>query len=179
MDPFAWLGLVRGRGPATALGAIHGRVKNLLPDDESVVHRYIVIVAVLLTRVAQSDGACARGERDHLDALFRHVDRMPAEGVAELCRTLEETVPKLSSADLERCGRELKSLCDAEERLQVMRLLARHATIDGEVRPAEHEELARIAAHLDVPTALLAQLEVDALASEEPNSAAPATAEHA
>jgi DnaJ like chaperone protein len=168
MDPFAWLGLGRARGAASQLRAIHARVKSLLPEDESVVHRYIVVVAVLLARVAQADGALRRGERDHLGVLFRDVDRMTPEGIDELCRTLEECVPRLTPADVELCCRELKSLCDAEERLQVLRLLTSQATLDGNVAPQEHDELARIASHLDVPNELVTQLEVDALTSNAP-----------
>jgi len=168
MAPFTWLGFGRSRGASSRLGAIHARVKALLPEDESVVHRYIVVVAVLLARVAQADGALRRGERDHLGALFRHVDRMPAEGIDDLCRTLEECVPRLTPADVELCCRELKSLCDAEQRLQVMRLLAYQATVDGSVAPQEHEELARLARHLDVPVDLVSALEVDALSSIAP-----------
>jgi len=93
---------------------------------------------------------------------------MPAEGIDDLCRTLEEHVPRLTPADVELCCRELKALCDAEERLQVMRLLAHQATVDGSVAPQEHEELARLAGHLDVPVELVSKLEVDALSSSAP-----------
>jgi uncharacterized tellurite resistance protein B-like protein len=168
MDPLAWLGLSKGRPGTTHLSAIHAKVKALLPEDESVVHRYIVTVAVLLTRVAQSDGQVRPCEFDRLGVLFRHIDRMPSEGVESLCNTLNATVPQLTASELDLCYRELKSLCDADERLQVMRLLASQATVDGIVAPMVHSELMSIATALDVPSSLLEQLEVDALTSEAP-----------
>lgn len=168
MDPFAWLGLSKSRPGTAHLSAIHARVKALLPEDESVVHRYIVTVSVLLTRIAQSDGQVRPCEFDRLGVLFRHVDRMPEDGVASFCRTLNEIVPQLTPSELDLCYRELKSLCDAEERLQVMRLLASQATVDGTVAPTEHTELVAIARALDVPTELIEELEIDALTSESP-----------
>ncbi|MBM4359091.1 MAG: TerB family tellurite resistance protein [Deltaproteobacteria bacterium] len=168
MDPLAWFGLGRSKTDVTPLGAVHARVKALLPDDESVVHRYIVIVAVLLIRVAQAQGQVRRGALDYLQGLFRHVDRMPSEGIEELCATLVEWVPRMTTADLDLCHRELKALCDASERLQVMRLLASQATVDGNVAPPEHAELVRIAEALGVPTTLIEQLELDALTGTAP-----------
>ncbi len=175
MDPLSWLGLKKGRNKHPNLATIHNRVRVLLPDDEPVVVRYIVIVAVLLTRVAQSDGQVLKSELDHLRVLFRDIDRMPAEGIDALCQTLNKHVPKLTEAELALCYQELKSLCDAKERLQVMRLLAGQATSDGAVAPSEHSELMAIAAELDVPLELIEDMEIEALSSEAPPlSVAPA-----
>jgi uncharacterized tellurite resistance protein B-like protein len=168
MDPLAWLGLTKSKADGTPLGALHVRVKALLPEDEPVVHRYIVIVAVLLIRVAQADGQVRRSALDYLQGLFRHVDRMPKDGIDDLCSALREWVPRMTPSDLEVCYRELKSLCDARERLQIMRLLASQATVDGSVAPPEHAELVRIARALDVSTDLIEQLEIDALSTGLP-----------
>lgn len=163
MDPLAWLGLGKSKALETPLGALHARVKSLLPEDEAVVHRYVVIVAVLLFRVAQSDGRPRKDKLDYLRGLFRHVDRMPAEGIEELCSTLSESVPRLSDDDLEVCFRELRSLCDGGERRQIMRLLASQASVNGRVSPAEHAELTRTAEALGIPDEVIEQLELDAL----------------
>ena len=56
MDLLAWLGLRKAKGGQTSLSAVHHAVRELLPDDEPVVIRYIVVVAVLLTRIAHTDG---------------------------------------------------------------------------------------------------------------------------
>ncbi len=168
MDPLAWLGLKRGRAKLPHLAAIQERVRALLPNDEPPVIRYIVIVAILLTRVAQSDGHVLNCELDHLRALFRHIDRMPPDGGDTLCRTLNEQVAELGEQELQACYRELKSLCNAKERLQVMRLLASQATSDGAVAPSEHTELMAIAEALDVPVGLIEDLEIEALSSEAP-----------
>jgi uncharacterized tellurite resistance protein B-like protein len=168
MDPLAWLGFKRGRAKMPHLAAIQERVRALLPNDEPPVIRYIVIVAILLTRVAQSDGHVLTCELDHLRVLFRHIDRMPPDGVDALCRTLNEHVPDVGEQELAACYRELKSLCNAKERLQIMRLLASQATSDGAVAPSEHSELVAIAAALDVPVGLIEDLEIEALSSEAP-----------
>jgi DnaJ like chaperone protein len=168
MDPLAWLGLKRTRRRRANLTEIHECVRKLLPNDEPVVLRYIVIVAVLLTRVAQSDGNVLSCEMDHLRLLFQHIDRMPPEGVDELCATLNDRVPLLTEEELRLCFRELKSLCNAKERLQVMRLLASQATSDGSVAPSEHSTLVEIADGLDVPTELIEDIEIEALSSEAP-----------
>lgn len=168
MARLGWLGWTKGSSGSEGLRAIQSRVKLLLPDDESVVHRYIVIVSVLLTRVAQCDGEVRRCEIEHLGVLFRHVDRMPAEGIDGLCGMLTEFVPRLSEHEVAICFRELKSLCNASERLEVMRLLAGQAAIDGILPPRVHEELVSIANGLDVPTVSIEELEIDALSVDAP-----------
>jgi DnaJ like chaperone protein len=161
VDPLTWLGLKRDES-RPHLDAIHKRVRDLLPDDEPVVVRYIVIVAVLLTRVARADGRVQECERDRLRALFRHVERMPTEGIDALCDALNRHVPELDESEIELCFRELKTLCDGAERMQVMRLLAGLASVDGGILASEHGELAAIAGRLGISPAALAKLEDEA-----------------
>ncbi|MSP26159.1 MAG: TerB family tellurite resistance protein [Myxococcales bacterium] len=170
MDPLAWLGLRRGKARLEHLTAIHARIRTLLPTDEPVVLRYIVTVAVLLTRVAQADGRFLDCERDHLRALFQHIDRIAPEGVDGLCDVLNEHVALLSEEELDVCYREIKSLCDAGERMQLMRLLASQATADGIVEPSEHATLTEIAMALGISPEVIEPLEIAAL-SEVPSLA--------
>ncbi len=165
MDPLAWLGLRSRKETHPNLNALHEIVAQLLPDDEPVVLRYIVVVSVLLTRVAHADGVLLQCELDRLRQLFEHIDRMPVAEIDHLCEMLNERVPKLTEPEHELCFTELKSLLDADERLQVMRLLASQATADGGIAPAEHGTLADIARQLGVPTDKLADIEREALAS--------------
>ncbi len=165
MAPLAWLGL-RKRGQHPNLSQIQERVRELLPDDEPVVIRYIVIVAVLLTRVAYADGRFLKCELDHLRALFKHIDRMPDGGIDVLCDVLNEVAPSLPNAELELCFRELKALCDGTERQQVMRLLTSQAKADGQIASSEHAVLRAIAAELDIPNETMDEIELSALAGE-------------
>jgi DnaJ like chaperone protein len=144
------------------LEPIHAAVRAALPTDEPVVLRYVTIVAVLLTRVARADGYLAPGEIAHLRQLLQGIDGMPLDGIDELCRVLDQRVPKLGDDDIAFCARELKSICDAEERINVMRLLANQATADGEIATVEHSALLDIAALLDVPLSAMAELEDEA-----------------
>lgn len=166
MDPLAWLGLKKQKDAHPQLSAVNSAVRDLLPDDEPVVLRYIVIVAVLLTRVAHADGVFLECELAHLRQLFQHIDRMPPEGINTLCGTLNAQVPNLSEDELQLCFRELRSLCNADERLQVMRLLAGLATADGGIVPSEHGTLMAIAAELDVQAEALAEVEDEALTTD-------------
>jgi len=166
VDPLAWLGLKKQKDAHPQLSAINTAVRELLPDDEPVVLRYIVIVAVLLTRVAHADGVFLECELNHLHQLFQHIDRMPPDGITTLCGTLNEHVPNLSEEESALCFRELKSLCNADERLQVMRLLAGLATADGGIVPSEHGTIMAIGAELGVPEESLVELEDEALAAE-------------
>ncbi len=156
VDPLAWLGLREAE--QTNLSIIQTVIRAELPDDEGVVIRYIVIVSVLLTRVAYADGRFANCERDLIKGLFRHIDRLPRDGIDEVCTTLGERVPELTSADLKLCFQELKSLCDAKERRGVMRLLVNLAAVDGTVLPAERDEMLAIAANLNVPEEVVEKL---------------------
>lgn len=168
MDPLAWLGLRAARGEGTNLSVIHELVRELLPDDEPVVLRYIVVVAVLLTRIVHADGRVLAAEIERLEVLFRHIDRMPADGVEELCRRLNERVPKLTAAEVALCYAELKALCDASERREVLRLLATQASADGAIDPSEHGALLEIARELAVPERDVAGLEEEALRQQPP-----------
>ena len=148
MGALAWLGLKDADD--SHLSQIQEAVRAVLPDDEGVVIRYIVIVAVLLTRVAYADGRLHRAEHDHLRGLLSRIERLPQDGIECLCETLSEHVPQLTPAELKSCYRELKSLCDAKERRRVMRLLARLATVDGVVAEAERAELLAIGTALGI-----------------------------
>lgn len=173
MDPLAWLGL---RDPEEShLAAIQRSVREVLPDDEAVVIRYIVIVAILLTRVAYSDGTLVRSELDHLRGLFRHIDRLPPEGIEQLCDTLYERVPELAAGDVERCMKELRSLCDRSERRQVVRLLADLARADGQIGAPERGALQRIGAELDIDEGELDELLAppDSAPTAEPEAEPP------
>lgn len=176
MDPLGWLGLKR-RDQHPHLEAILRVVRGLLPDDESVVHRYIVVVAVLLTRVAFADGVFLQCELNQLRRLFEHVDRLDPAAIDTLCQALNEHASKLDDDELELCFRELKTLCDAGERLQVMRLLAAIATADGKIAPSEHGALMQVASALGVTEGDLTNLEHEALEQNHlPLSTAPPTA---
>lgn len=161
MDPLAWLGL---REPEEShLAAIQRAVRDVLPDDEAVVIRYIVIVAILLTKVAYADGRLERSELDHLKALFRHIDRLLPEGIEQVCEALDDRVPELSGAELKLCYRELKSFCDGRERRQVVRMLAELARVDGKIGPSERVEIRTIGEELGLAEdELERELRVDA-----------------
>jgi DnaJ like chaperone protein len=90
------------------------------------------------------------------------VDRLPKGGIGALCTVLDEHVPRLSEYEIDVCYRELKSLCDAGERRQVMRLLASQATVDGSLVASEHDVLVDVATHLGIDTTALAALEDEA-----------------
>lgn len=172
MDPLGWLGLRQPRDDTPRLTALINAVRALLPDDESVVVRYIVIVGILLTKVACCDGRVAPSEVAHLEALFRHVDRLPAGDVRDLVRVFNDSVEQLSGSEMKLCFAELKSLCDRGERLQILRLLAQLATADTVIRPAEHTVLAEIAEELDLPPEELDVAEREAAAGR-PSAPAP------
>lgn len=169
MDPLAWLGLRKER---SHLSALHAEISQLLPDDEAVVVRYMTVVAVLLTRVAHADGRVYDSERKRLVSLFRHADRLPPEGIEHLCTSLDEQVPKMSEDEINTCYAELRSLCDAQERLQVVRLLARQATADGEIHVEEHGTLVEIAKALGISEDVLEESEIVAMAEERADRAA-------
>jgi DnaJ like chaperone protein len=147
VDPLAWLGLRESAD--SSLVKIQAAVRDVLPKDrEAVVVRYIVVVCVLLTRVAYADGRVDRSELDHLRALLRRVDRLPSAGIDAVCRILHQRVPALTRDELKLCYCELRALCDAKERRQVMLLLADLARVDGTIGEAELCELDAIAHEL-------------------------------
>jgi len=152
----SWLGL---RDSAHGhLAVIQAAVLNVLPDHEAVVVRYVVVVSVLLTRVAYADGRFVRDELDHLRALLRRIERLPAEGIETVCQKLHELVPRLTEEEMTLCYTELRAITDAKERRQVMRLLAGLARVDGTIAPAEQRELEAIAGELGLAGDLAAVL---------------------
>lgn len=165
VDPLAWLGLKK-KGSLAHLSEIQQTVRTLLPDDESVVIRYIVIVAILLTKIAHADGRLLECELAHLRALFEHIDRIPPEGMESLFTALNEHVPQLADDEIALCYQELKSLCDGSERLAIMRLLASQAGVDGNIVPSEHAELMAIAYELGIPATAMKELELEALTTD-------------
>jgi DnaJ like chaperone protein len=182
VDPLSWLGLRKPRAANANLAAIHERVQGLLPDDEPAVLRYIVVVAALATRIIHADGRVLQIELERLRTLFQHVDRMPEEGIDELCDLLNERAPKLTPVELELCFKELRALCNSEERRGVLRLLALQASADGEIHPNEHAVLVEIAAALGVEASEVAILEAAALRESTlptaPISLSPAGPDH-
>ncbi len=167
MGLLAWLGLKRGEEYPN-LDALIRELRKALPDDESVLIRYIAVVLVLITRVACADGGLSRQEEQTLRDLLAHVDRLSPAGVEAVFQALKGKLPRVSDDELAICYRELKSLCDARERIEVIRLLARLAAVDGETSTAEHAELEGIAAELGISLADLATAEHDAASLQPP-----------
>jgi DnaJ like chaperone protein len=165
VDPLSWLGLRKSRNATTHLSIIHELMRELLPEDESVVVRYIVVVAILLTRVAHADGRVVEAELARLRALFEHIDRMPPEGIDRLCDVLDEHAPKLSGSEMTLCFGELKALCDGAERRQVLRLLASQASADGEIHDEEHRALVEVGSELGIAEGEVVALEEEAMRS--------------
>jgi DnaJ like chaperone protein len=164
----AWLGFKHG-DEYPNLDALIRELRKALPDDESVLIRYIAIVLVLITRVAWADGGLSKEEEQTLRDLLAHVDRLSPAGIEAVCQALKGKLPKVSDEELALCYRELKSLCDGRERVEVIRLLARLAAVDGETSTAEHAELEEIAAELGISLADLATAEHDAAAVQPPS----------
>src|SRR5277367_4893772 len=155
-------------------------LRRALPDDESVLIRYIAIVVVLIARVAWADGRFSTQEEESLRELLAHVDRLSPSGVEAVCQALKGKLPQVSEEELALCYRELKALCDGRERVEVLRLLAKLAAVDGETSTAEHAELEAIAAELGISLVDLASVEQDAATSAPPASivSAPNSARH-
>lgn len=149
MGLLSWLGLKRGDAYPN-LDALLRELRKALPDDESVVLRYIAIVIVLLGKVATSDGRFTEKEEQTLRSLLAHVERLSPTSVEAVCEALRGKIPQLSDDELSLCYRELKALCDGRERLEVMRLLVGLATADGRISAAESAELTSIAEELGV-----------------------------
>jgi uncharacterized tellurite resistance protein B-like protein len=154
----SWLGLQKGDSYPN-LDALLRELRRALPDDESVVVRYIAIVVVLLGRVAMADGRFSEKEEQTLRGLLAHVDRLSPNSAERVCSALKGQLPRVSEDELSLCYRELKGLCDGRERVEVMRLLTQLAAVDGEPTAAEHAELASIAESLGVPMSDLASVE--------------------
>lgn len=158
MGVLSWLGLQRG-DEYPNLDALLKELRRALPDDESVVVRYIAIVVVLLGRVAMADGRFSEKEEQSLRGLLSHIDRLAPPGVEAVCAALKGKLPQVSDDELSLCYRELKGLCDGRERVEVMRLLTQLAAVDGEPTLTEHAELEAIASALGVPMSALADVE--------------------
>jgi uncharacterized tellurite resistance protein B-like protein len=157
----SWLGLKRGDAYPN-LDALIKELRRALPEDESVLIRYIAIVLVLIARVAWADGRLSAEEEQTLRDLLTHVDRLSPSGVEAVCRALKGKLPQVSDDELSLCYRELKALCDGRERVEILRLLAKLAVVDGETSTAEHAELEAIAAELGISLADLADVEQEA-----------------
>ena len=165
MGLLSWLGLRRGDGYPN-LDALLVELRKALPDDESVLIRYIAIVLVLVSKVAWADGRLSPAEDRSLRELLSHVDGLSPTGVEAVVAALHGKFPEVSDSELTLCYRELKSLCNARERVEILRLLAKLAAVDGDTSTAEHDELESIAGELGISIADLASVEAEA-ASEQ------------
>lgn len=161
MGLLSWLGLKRGDDYPN-LDALIKELRKALPDDESVFIRYIAVVVVLIGRVAWADGQLSQEEEQNLRELLAHIDRFSPAGIEAVCAALRGEAPKVNEGELELCYRELKSLCDARERREILRLLAKLAVVDGATSTAEHAELEAIAAELGISLMDLATVEHEA-----------------
>lgn len=150
MGLLAWLGLQQ-ESTFPNLEALLRELRRALPDDEAVVLRYIAIVVVLLGKVAFADGRFSQKEDELLRALLAHVEGLGPAGIEAVCSALEGKLPSMQEAELERCFRELKALCDADERARVVRLLVNLAAADGAPTDAERAEIQHISDELGVP----------------------------
>jgi len=160
-----WLGLRRGDGYPN-LDALLKELRKALPDDESVLIRYIAIVVVLVGKVAWADGRLTPKEEETLRDLLAHIEGLSPSGVEAVCASLRGKLPEVSDDELALCYRELKSLCDAGERVEILRLLAKLAEADGETSVAEHHELEMIASELGISIADLATVEREAASAQ-------------
>ena len=150
MGLLAWLGLQRGTDYPN-LNALLAELRRALPNDESVVIRYLAIVIALLGRVAVVDGRFTDKEEKTLRSLLAHVDRLAPSGVDSVCDALRGEFPSLTGDEVDLCYREIKALCDGKERIDVLRVLTRLATADGDLSPEEDAELRTIATQIGIP----------------------------
>ena len=161
MGLLAWLGLKQG-DTYPNLDALMAELRRALPDDESVVLRYIAAVAVLLVQVASADGRFTQREEQTLRELLTHIRGLKPADIDVVARGLEGTVTELTEEERSVCVRELKAICDGRERVEVVRLLAKVAAADGKLTPAERSELRQVAEELAVPEDELAAVENEA-----------------
>jgi len=157
----AWLGLKQG-DTYPNLDALMAELRRALPDDESVVLRYIAAVAVLLVQVASADGRFTQREEQTLRELLTHIKGLKPADIDVVARGLEGTVTELTDEERSVCVRELKAICDGRERVEVVRLLAKVAAADGKLTPAERSELRQVAEELAVPEDELEAVENEA-----------------
>ncbi|WP_153821138.1 TerB family tellurite resistance protein [Polyangium spumosum] len=160
MGLLAWLGLKRG-DTYPNVDALLAELRRALPDDESVVLRYIAAVVVLLGKVAgaDADGRLTENEEQTLRSSLAHINGLSSDAIEALTRALKGKLPELRDEELALCVRELKTLCDGRERVEILRLLAKVAAADGRLSPAERAELHNVAADLGVPESELAAVE--------------------
>lgn len=149
MGILSWLGLA-ATSSYPNLEALMRELRRALPDDEPSVLRYIAIVSVLLERVVLADGRVSDREARALRELFSRIDRLSPRDAERVLQALAGKVPRISDDELELCFRELRALCDREERVSVLRLLVGVAESDGEAAPSELRELERVAEALHV-----------------------------
>lgn len=149
MGLLAWLGLKQGDSYPN-LDALLAELRRALPDDESVLLRYVASVAVLLVQVASSDGRFTQREEQTLRELLTHIKGLRPKDIDVVARALEGTVAELTEEERGVCVRELKGICDGRERVEVVRLLAKVAAADGGLKPAERDELREVAKELGV-----------------------------
>lgn len=150
MGLLSFLGLKRTDAHPN-IDALLAELRRALPNDESVVLRYIAAVVVLLGKVASADGKFTAGEEETLKSLLGRIQGLSPEHIDAVTRALEGKIPDLRDEERDVCIRELKALCDSKERLEVFRLLARVALADGDLTPAEKAELELLASDLGVP----------------------------
>lgn len=167
MGLLSWLGLKRGDDYPN-LDALIKELRAALPDDESVLIRYIAVVVVLVGRVAWADGTLSDKEEQTLRELLSHIDRFSPTGVEAVCGVLRGKALAVNEEEMSLCYRELKSLCDARERVEILRLLAKLAVVDGEASTAEHAELEAIAAELGISLSDLASVEQEVASQASP-----------
>lgn len=158
MGLLSWLGF-KQEDAYPNLDALLRELRRALPDDESVVLRYIAIVIALLGKVACADGRFTAQEDERLRSLLSHIERLNPASVDAVCDALQGKIPEMSEEELSLCYRELKALCDGRERKEVMRLLVGIAASDGAPSAAEKAELEAIAEELGVSLAELNAIE--------------------
>lgn len=161
MGLLSWLGF-KQEDAYPNLDSLLRELRKALPEDESVVLRYIAIVIVLLGKVACADGRFNQHEDQKLRSLLAHIERLNPASAAAVCEALQGKIPKMSDEELSLCYRELKALCDGRERKEVMRLLLSIAASDGAPSEAERTELQNIAEELGISTEDLTALEGEA-----------------
>lgn len=169
MGLLSWLGLKRG-DEYPNLSALITELRNALPEDESVFIRYVAIVVVLIGRVAWADGKISREEEQSLRELLAHIERLSPSSVEAICVALRGKAPAVTEEELTLCYRELKSLCDARERVAILRLLAKLAVVDGESCTEEHAALEAIAAELGISLTDLANVEQEVASEAGPRA---------
>jgi DnaJ like chaperone protein len=157
-----WLGYREGK--AGKLDPLLIELRAALPEDETVVVRYVAIVVALLGHVAYVDGQFSEREERALRRLLAKVSRLEPPGVDAVCNLLRGGHP-FTEEELEKCYREIKSLCDGHERLEVLRLVGELAFADGEPKAEERAALARIAEAIGVPSGEIPIIEAESRAA--------------